>query len=202
MTNNEVKNTVNKLNARLKKLKTVSPTSYEFAIAQLEQIPGVKITNKGNMSIDKGFLYTDYIDKILGSAENSVPTLTAEMKYIEKELDTIDKKRARLYGQDKPKRDKSTLLVELNAKRYYDLRFMQNGSRQFDEIYEAWETHTVPFFMTEELINLENEIERRLGKGIKGIKTYAELYAIQQLIEEYFEEQLVAASKLAENDLR
>lgn len=201
MNNNEAKKIINKLNARLTTLKANSENSYEFAIAQLKQISGLEFTKGGKLRTSQKLLSHPHIDKLLSSAGNSVPTMSSEIEYIERELAHIDRRRAKLYGTAIPKRDKHTLLTELNAKRRFDKAAITNGT-SFEEMYEAWETHDLPFYMTEELIELENSINKRLGKGKKGIKTYAELDAIRQEMEEYFEQELEAASNLAENDLK
>lgn len=185
MNYNEAKKEINKLNARLKALKKLTPESYDFAKEQLNQIMGLELTKSGKISTAKKKIQEPY-DKAIGAATAAIPTATEELDYIKRELGGIDKHRAKLYGAEIPERTKAELVKELAAKRHFDVREMQNKN-SFDESYEAWETHEVPFDMTNRQVELSNLIDEKLGKGRKGIKSYAELMEIQMLMDEYFE---------------
>lgn len=184
MNYNDAKKEIGKLNARLKALKTLTPESYEFAKARLDQIMGIELTKSGRISTAKKKIQEPY-DKAVGAATAAIPTATEELAYIKRELDVIDKRRLKLYGTPIPARSKEELTKELAAKRHFDVREMRYMSN-FDTSYEAWEVHSVPFDMTSRQIEISNMIDEKLGKGRRGIKSYAELREIQTLMDEFF----------------
>lgn len=186
MNYNEAKKEINKLNARLKALKKLTPESYEYAKEQLNQVMGVELTKSGNISVAKKSLQEPY-DKSIGAATAAIPTATEELDYIKRELGGIDKHRAKLYGTEIPERTKAELVKELAAKRHFDVRELRNKTDTFNQSYEDWSVHEVPFDQTDRQIELSNLIDERLGKGRKGIKSYTELMEIQMLMDEYFE---------------